>query len=436
MHTVRSAKKMIERQTPEVWDILEEVTKGHPVLLNRAPTLHRLVDPGFRAAAHRRRGHPHPSARLHRLQRGLRRRPDGRPRPAFGRGADGGAHADDGARTTSSRPRAASRSPRRRRTSCSAAITSRRTRARPRRRMPRRRAPNSACRSSPTTAKSNSRSPRARSASTTASATRTPISASPRRSMAMQTSKILETTAGRVIFNQIWPENLGFFNKPCGKKQLSDVIFRTYRTAGHAGTVVTLDLLKELGFRWATRAGISIGISDMIIPREKQVELDNAYKQIAAGREAIPPRHHHRRRALQQDHRYLDARGRGDRQRHVPHPRAQRGPQGIEPGLPDGRLRRARQPPAGQAVGRHARPHGQAERRNHRAPDHLEFPRGSLGARILHLDARRPQGPGRYRAQDRRLRLPDAQAGRCRAGRDHHRGGLRHDQRHPRTRHL
>ena len=50
VHTVRSAKKMIERQSPEVWDILEEVTKGHPVLLNRAPTLHRLVDPGVRAA--------------------------------------------------------------------------------------------------------------------------------------------------------------------------------------------------------------------------------------------------------------------------------------------------------------------------------------------------------------------------------------------------
>src|SRR6266581_2648646 len=42
VHTIRSAKKMIERQSPEVWDILEEVSKGHPVLLNRAPTLHRL----------------------------------------------------------------------------------------------------------------------------------------------------------------------------------------------------------------------------------------------------------------------------------------------------------------------------------------------------------------------------------------------------------
>ena len=47
VHTVRSAKKMIERQTKEVWDILEEVTKGHPVLLNRAPTLHRLSVQAF-----------------------------------------------------------------------------------------------------------------------------------------------------------------------------------------------------------------------------------------------------------------------------------------------------------------------------------------------------------------------------------------------------
>src|ERR1700690_1959393 len=47
VHTVRSAKKMIERQTKEVWDILEEVTKGHPMLLNRAPTLHRLSVQAF-----------------------------------------------------------------------------------------------------------------------------------------------------------------------------------------------------------------------------------------------------------------------------------------------------------------------------------------------------------------------------------------------------
>src|SRR5260221_2265594 len=42
VYTIRSAKKMIQRQAPEVWDVLDEIIKGHPVLLNRAPTLHRL----------------------------------------------------------------------------------------------------------------------------------------------------------------------------------------------------------------------------------------------------------------------------------------------------------------------------------------------------------------------------------------------------------
>src|SRR5205807_4782597 len=90
----------------------------------------------------------------------------------------------------------------------------------------------------------------------------------------------IETTAGRVVFNQIWPKELGFFNKAAGKKQLSDIIWRCYQVAGPAITVATLDKLKELGFTEATRAGISIGISDMIIPKEKQTELENAYKQI------------------------------------------------------------------------------------------------------------------------------------------------------------
>src|SRR5216110_3486470 len=93
-------------------------------------------------------------------------------------------------------------------------------------------------------------------------------------------AKTIETTPGRVVFNQIWPRQLGFFNKPAGKKQLSDIIWRCYQIAGPAETVATLDKLKELGFTEATKAGLSIGISDMIIPKEKQAELENAYKQI------------------------------------------------------------------------------------------------------------------------------------------------------------
>ena len=64
-------------------------------------------------------------------------------------------------------------------------------------------------------------------------------------------ASVIETTAGRVIFNQIWPKELGFFNKPAGKKQLSDIIWRCYQIAGPAVTVATLDKLKELGFKEA-----------------------------------------------------------------------------------------------------------------------------------------------------------------------------------------
>src|SRR5260370_19317013 len=92
--------------------------------------------------------------------------------------------------------------------------------------------------------------------------------------------KTIGTTAGRVVFNQIWPKELGFYNRPAGKKQLSDIIWRCYQVAGPAATVATLDKLKELGFNEATRAGISIGIEDMIIPKRKESELENAYKQV------------------------------------------------------------------------------------------------------------------------------------------------------------
>ncbi len=47
--TVKSAKKIVDRKDPVVWDILENILKGHPVMLNRAPTLHRLGYPGFPA---------------------------------------------------------------------------------------------------------------------------------------------------------------------------------------------------------------------------------------------------------------------------------------------------------------------------------------------------------------------------------------------------
>src|SRR5205814_10702676 len=91
--------------------------------------------------------------------------------------------------------------------------------------------------------------------------------------------EVIDATVGRVIFSEIWPPELGFPNKVVGKSQIGDLIWNCYKFCGHEKTVVTLDRLKELGFKEATRAGVSIGIDDMIIPTEKSHERDPAQKQ-------------------------------------------------------------------------------------------------------------------------------------------------------------
>ena len=88
--------------------------------------------------------------------------------------------------------------------------------------------------------------------------------------------------------------------------------------------------------------------------------------------------------------------------------------------LHDGALRRARLARADAPARRHARPDGQAVGRDHRDADHLELQGRPVGARVLQLDPRRPQGSGRHRAEDRELGLPDAPSGRRRAGLHHH----------------
>src|SRR5213592_3649830 len=271
VHTVRSAKKMIERQTPEVWDILEEVTKGHPVLLNRAPTLHRLSIQAFEPQLIEGE-----AIRIH-------------PLVCTAYNAD-----FDGDQMAVHVP-----------LSVEAQMEARILML----------APNnifSPSSGKPITTPSQditlgcyylTQNPRGQGKD----GQRFPLfvdAAEVEFAMAEGTvrthdririknpdfgaqtiygnaeAKTIETTPGRVVFNQIWPRQLGFFNKPAGKKQLSDIIWRCYQIAGPAETVATLDKLKELGITEATKAGISIGISDMIIPKEKQTELENAYKQI------------------------------------------------------------------------------------------------------------------------------------------------------------
>jgi len=272
VHTVRSAKKMIERQTKEVWDVLEEVTKGHPVLLNRAPTLHRLSVQAFEPMlieGEAIRIHPlvctaynadfdgdqmavhvplsveaQMEARLLMMATNNIFSPSsGKPiitptqditlgcyyvtaeprkaapansndLPLFGSKEEVQFAYDDGAMKTHDRIRLANPDFGRKTVYGDA------------------------------------------------------------------TKKIIDTTVGRVLFSEIWPEELGFFNRSAGKSQLGDLIWKCYKFAGHEKTVIMLDKLKELGFREATKSGVSIGIDDMIIPKERDQEIDGAHKQI------------------------------------------------------------------------------------------------------------------------------------------------------------
>ena len=94
----------------------------------------------------------------------------------------------------------------------------------------------------------------------------------------------IHTTAGRVLFNSILPPTLlaqlGFQNAVMRKKALSALVFESYRRAGLASTVVFLDRLKEFGFRHATVGGISIGVEDLEIPTEKDEILKEATERV------------------------------------------------------------------------------------------------------------------------------------------------------------
>ena len=94
VQNIKAAKKMVDSMIPEVWDVLEEVIQEHPVLLNRAPTLHRLGLQAFEPVLVEGKAiQVHPLV-CSRVQRRLRRRPDGRPPAAVRRGPGRGAAAD------------------------------------------------------------------------------------------------------------------------------------------------------------------------------------------------------------------------------------------------------------------------------------------------------------------------------------------------------
>jgi len=103
--------------------------------------------------------------------------------------------------------------------------------------------------------------------------------------------KLVESTVGRFIFNQEIPQDLGYVDRTidkyglevdflCDKKKLTNIIDRCYRVHGNTGTAIMLDYIKSTGFHYSTVGAITISISDMEIPKEKQEIIETAEVQI------------------------------------------------------------------------------------------------------------------------------------------------------------
>jgi DNA-directed RNA polymerase subunit beta' len=91
---------------------------------------------------------------------------------------------------------------------------------------------------------------------------------------------VIETTVGRCIFDDILPQHMPFYNWAMGQKQLSQVISDCYEIAGSAATVDLLDKIKGQGFRWATLSGLSFGVVDLKIPPKKREIIEETEKKV------------------------------------------------------------------------------------------------------------------------------------------------------------
>ncbi|WP_438481488.1 DNA-directed RNA polymerase subunit beta' [Oleiharenicola lentus] len=261
VHTVRGARKMIEKKSPEVWDILEEVTKGHPVLLNRAPTLHRLSIQAFEPVLIEGS-----SIRVH-------------PLVCTAYNAD-----FDGDQMAVHVPLSLEAI-----LECKLLMMSTNNIFSPSSGKPiltpsqdivlgayyltiePRVKPEKGVRVPLLSGLQEVQYVKADGALKTHDWIEVPNPDFRKDTVyGNKERKVLRTTVGRVIFNQIWPSGLGFVNFPVPKGKLGDLILNTYKVAGDRVTVETLDKLKELGFQTAMQAGISIGIDDMIIPENKK----------------------------------------------------------------------------------------------------------------------------------------------------------------------
>ncbi|MDQ2818146.1 MAG: DNA-directed RNA polymerase subunit beta' [Candidatus Eremiobacteraeota bacterium] len=264
-HNIKSAKRMVERVRPEVWDVLDEVIKDHPVLLNRAPTLHRLGIQAFEPVLVEGKAiQIHPlvctpynadfdgdqmavhlplSAGAQAEARILMLSSNNILQPSFGNPVSiptqdmvlGLYYLTIDAKTAGTQPG--------------------------------RRGDDG----TPAMRSLFSEKEAQIAYETHAISLHEPIRV--RWSGDMQ-----ETTVGRVIFNMAFPShwNHPFFNKTLDKKGLTQLIAECYRRYGNAETAGFLDSIKSLGFRFATVSGTTVSIADIVIPDRKYELIDQA----------------------------------------------------------------------------------------------------------------------------------------------------------------
>ncbi|HOF60928.1 MAG TPA: DNA-directed RNA polymerase subunit beta' [Candidatus Latescibacteria bacterium] len=257
VQTVKSAKKKIEQGSTEVWDILEEVIKGHPVLLNRAPTLHRLGIQAFQPVLVEGK-----AIRIHPLVC-----------KAFNADFDGDQMAVHVPLSFEAQIEA------------SVLMLSANNLLLPSsgnpvtiptqdmvlgcyyltKRLPVR--------------EKNKRVGRF-------SSPRDAILAYDLGKYGIHddvevrvNGRFITTTIGRLLFNEILPPEIGFVDKLMGSKELTTLVREVFRKLGNTRTVEVLDQLKKTGHHYATKAGISIGIDDVVVPPEKDRLINDAMQQ-------------------------------------------------------------------------------------------------------------------------------------------------------------
>jgi len=261
--TVKRAKKIVEKESPEVYEILEEIIQDHPVLLNRAPTLHRLGIQAFEPVLVEGK-----AIRIHPLVCA-----------AFNADFDGDQMAVHVPLSFESQLEAR------------LLMISSNNVLKPSDGRPVAEPSQDMVLGCYFLTKEPVNFEQAR-------ATAPHIGNAAELEMGLATKRLnfhspvhfhvdgkwVATTAGRVIFNSILPAaliaTLGYQNKVMRKKDLSELVFESYRRAGLAPTVQFLDSLKEFGFRYATQGGVSIGIADLEIPGEKLPLLHDAEARV------------------------------------------------------------------------------------------------------------------------------------------------------------